>query len=111
MRNLALIAILLMDIPTARAIDYEATSADQQAYIAARTHDGYSPDATCAAVARYFGMNCSVERAPCFLDGLCRDESRYIITYGRGLNITYLVTIHDPLKAPTTLVTKTDAGL
>ena len=93
---LAALALSLPVSAPALAADFDSTRAAQQAYIAARLREGYSPASTCAAVASYFGMDCRVDRDPCFLGGPCRDENRYIVTYGRGLEITYLATITIP---------------
>ena len=90
------LALSLLASAPALAADFETTRAAQQAYVSALLGDGYSPASTCAAVARYYGMDCRVERDPCFLGGPCRDENRYIVTYGRGLEITYLATITIP---------------
>lgn len=93
------LAALALSLPVSApvlAADFDSTRAAQQAYIAARLGEGYSPAGTCAAVARYFGMDCRVERDPCFLGGPCRDENRYIVTYGRGVSITYVATITIP---------------
>lgn len=92
-QNALLMAVVLFASSMASAIDFDTTRAAQQTYIAARLSEGYSPDATCAAVTRYFGMDCRVECDPCFLGGPCKEEISYIVTYGRGLDIIYLTTI------------------
>ena len=89
-----LVVILLWALTVfANAIEFEEVQTSQREYIIARLHEGYSPAETCVVVSRYFGMDCRVERDMCFLDGQCSNTDRYIVSYGRGLEITYLVTI------------------